>query len=60
MLRNSLDPDREPDPDSDFWLDPDLDSMNVDPNQCFESGSVRIRIKKCLLDPDPDLGGKKA
>ena len=27
VLRNSLDP--EPDPDSDFWLDPD--SMNMDP-----------------------------
>ena len=26
--------------------------------QCFGSGSARIRIKKCLLDPDP--GGKKA
>ena len=22
-------------------------------NQCFGSGSARIRIKKCLLDPDP-------
>ena len=27
VLRNSLDP--EPDPDSDFWLDPD--SMNMNP-----------------------------
>ena len=27
-------------------------------NQCFGSGSARIRIKKCLMDPDP--GGKKA
>ena len=27
-------------------------------NQCFGSGSARIRIKKCLLDPDP--GGKKS
>ena len=26
--------------------------------QCFGSGSARIRIKICLLDPDP--GGKKA
>ena len=25
--------------------------------QCFRSGSARIRIKKCLRDPDP--GGKK-
>ena len=28
--------------------------------QCFGSGSARIRIKKCLLDPDPDPGGEKA
>ena len=28
MFRNSLDPD----PYSDFWLDPD--SMNMDPNYC--------------------------
>ena len=28
-------------------------------NQCFGSGSAWIRIKKCLLDPDPDPGGKK-
>ena len=27
---------------------------------CFGSGSARIRIKKCLLDPDPDPGDEKA
>ena len=26
--------------------------------QCFGSGSARIRIKKCLLDPDPDPHGQ--
>ena len=31
MVRNSLDPDPEQDPDWDFWLDPDPDSMNMDP-----------------------------
>ena len=29
VVRNSLDPEKDPDPDSDFWLDPD--SMNMDP-----------------------------
>ena len=28
--------------------------------QCFGSGSARIRIKICLLDPDLDPGGKNA
>ena len=34
MVRNSLDPERDPDPDSDFWLDSDPDSMNMDPKHC--------------------------
>ena len=32
--------------------------MKISISQCFGSGSARIRIKKCLLYPDP--GGKKA
>ena len=34
-ITNSLDPDPEQDLDSDFWLDPDPDSMNMDPKHCF-------------------------
>ena len=36
------------------------DQISLILKQCFGSGSARIRIKKCLLDPDPDPGGKKA
>ena len=32
VVRNSLNP--EQDPNSDFWLDPDPDSMNMDPIHC--------------------------
>ena len=32
VVRNSLDP--EQDPDWDFWLYPDPDSMNMDPKHC--------------------------
>ena len=30
VLKNSLDPE----PGSDFWLEPDPDSMNMDPQHC--------------------------
>ena len=37
VVRNSLDPDpkQDPNPGSDFWLDPDPDSMNMDPKHWF-------------------------
>ena len=35
VVRNSLDPAPEQDPDRDFWLDPDPNSMNMDPKNCF-------------------------
>ena len=41
MLRNTLDPD------SDFWLDPDPDSMNMDPKHCSKqcvTGKENSRI----------------
>ena len=31
MVRNSLDPEQDPDPDWNFWLDPGPDSMHMDP-----------------------------
>ena len=36
MLRNSL----QPDPDSDFWLDPD--SMYMDLKHCLDASSVQV------------------
>ena len=33
VVRNSLDPEQDPDPNWDFWLDPD--SMNMDPKHCW-------------------------
>ena len=38
VSRNSLDPD--PNPDSDFWLDPD--SMNMDPKHCCGGGPILL------------------
>ena len=41
VLRNTLDPD------SDFWLDPDPDSMNMDPKHCSKqcvTGKENSRI----------------
>ena len=44
-LRNSLNPD----PDSYFWLDPDPDSMNVDPKHCSEKKKKSFKMDLLLF-----------
>ena len=49
MLRNSLDP--EPDPYSDFWLDPDPYSMNMDPKHWGGGGEQHKHLTDCHRIP---------
>ena len=46
MVKNtsSLDPDPEEDPDSDFWLDPVPDSMNMDLKHWTSEGKIFVEL----------------
>ena len=49
VLRNSLDPEPDPelDPDSDFWLDPE--SMNMDPKHWMAGVNIFCETEPFLV-----------